>query len=230
MNTDKLATIKFNLDHYYPIKPSPNIFVVDNKACQCRELVVSADLDNLIIGQNYSISYSTLNNTALFDPSEQTIRAAANQQKFSTIMFLDPAKTHIVKAEISGTNILASQMCVIKCGELRGCDVPSDSNIVLNSYNNWEYRFDDFLVFKFIPMSGHSDVVISVASLPEIAPPSNLKLLHIPLINASTDILLNNTKVGTLIYLTRFDNRSVVMTKNNQNYTGTISPGVSHVV
>lgn len=230
MNTEKLATVKFNLDHYYPLKPSPNIFVVDNKACQCRELVVSADLDNLIIGQVYTITYSALNDTAMFDPAEQVIRAAAKQQKFSTIMYLDPAKTHIVKAEITGINIIASQMCVIKCGELRGCDVPSDSNIVLNSYNNWEYRFDDFLVFKFIPSSGHSDVTMSIPSLPEISPPSNLKLLHIPLINASSDIMLNTTKVGTLIYLTRFDNKSIVMTKNSQNYTGTITPGVSHVM
>ena len=145
----KIATIKFNLDHYTPQKPGQNIFVLDHKVCQCRELVITADLDGLVIGQSYTINYSAVNNTAIFDPSTQTISAASVQQKFSTIMYLDPAKTHIVKAEISGINILASQMCVIKCGELQRCEIPDGSNIVLNSKNNWEYKIDDFFSFNW---------------------------------------------------------------------------------
>lgn len=225
-----IATIKFNLDHYSPQKPGQNIFVLDHKICQCRELVISADLDNLIIGQQYTINYSALNNTALFDPSTQTIRAASKQQRFSTIMYIDPSKTHIVKAEISGINILASQMCVIKCGELQRCEVPDGSNIILNANNNWEYKFDDFSIFKFIPSANNTGVSLSVATLPEVTTPSNLRLSNIPLINSSTDIRLSGQKIGTLIYLTRFDNSAIVVTKNNQNYNGTISPGVFDVV
>lgn len=224
------ATVRFNLDHYSPQKPSQNIFVLDSKVCQCRELVLTADLDNLVVGQPYTITYSALNNTAIFDPSTQTIRAASNSQKFSTILYIDPSKTHIIKAEISGINILASQMCVVKCGELRGCEIPEGSNIVLNAKNNWEYKFDDFSIFKFIPTSSNNTVSISIGTIPEVAQPSNLRLSNTPLLNASTDIKIGTDKIGTLIYLTRFDNRLLTLTKNNQNYTGTIAPGVFYVV
>jgi hypothetical protein len=227
---NNIASIKFNIDHYLPKKPGQNIFVLDQKVCQCRELVISSDLDNLIIGQSYTINYSTINNTAIFDPANQTIRAAAKQQRFSTIMYIDPAKTHIVKAEVTGINITASQMCVIKCGELQKCEIPDGSSIVLNSKNNWEYKFNNFLIFKFIPAAGNNSVSLSVATIPEISSPSDLKLASIPLINASADIRLAGEKVGTIIYLTRFDKNNIVLTKNSQNYNGTISPGVFDVV
>lgn len=226
----KIASIKFNLDHYAPQRPGQNIFVLDHKVCQCRELVITADLDGLIIGQPYTINYSVLNNTAMFDPSTQIISAASTQQKFSTIMYLDPAKTHIVKAEITGINILASQMCVIKCGELQRCEIPEGSNIVLNSKNNWEYKFNDFAIFKFIPSPGNSTTYLSIPTIPEVSEPTNLSLSNIPLINASTDIMLNTDKIGTLIYLTKFDGSSIALNKNNQNYSGTIKPGVSNVI
>jgi len=226
----KIATIKFNLDHYAPQKPGQNIFVLDHKVCQCRELVITADLDGLIIGQSYIINYSAVNNTAIFDPSTQTISAASVQQKFSTIMYLDPAKTHIVKAEISGINILASQMCVIKCGELQRCEIPDGSNIVLNSKNNWEYKFDDFLIFKFIPVNTTDNISLTIPTIPEIASPANLRISNIPLINSSADIKISNVKVGTLIYLSKFDSKTISVSKNSQNYSGTITPGVFSIV
>ena len=145
-------------------------------------------------------------------------------------MYIDPTKTHIVKAEITGINIKASQMCVIKCGDLQRCEVPDGSNIVLNSRNNWEYKFNDFLIFKFIPAAGNNSVSLSVATIPEISSPSDLKLVTIPLINASADIRIGGEKVGTIIYLTRFDKKNIALTKNSQNYNGTISPGVFDVV
>lgn len=225
-----IATVKFNLDHYSPQKPGQNIFLLDHKICQCRELVISADLDGLIIGQEYTISYSVLNNTALFDPSNQIIRAASQSQKFSTIMYLDPSKTHIIKAEISGINILASQMCVVKCGQLQGCEIPVGSNILLNSKNNWEYKFNDFAIFKFIPYGNNTTVSLSVPTIPEVSEPANLSLSDTPLLNASTDIILSGNKIGTLIYLTKFDSSPITLTKNNQNYSGTIKPGVSNVI
>ena len=224
------TNINFNLDYYLPQKPRDNIFILAYKNCDCKEIIVSIDIDNLLVGQPYTISYSSVNNTSLFSPSEQTIRAASNAQKFSTIMYIDPTKTHIVKAEITGINIKASQMCVIKCGDLQRCEVPDGSNIVLNSRNNWEYKFNDFLIFKFIPAAGNNSVSLSVATIPEISSPSDLKLVTIPLINASADIRIGGEKVGTIIYLTRFDKKNIALTKNSQNYNGTISPGVFDVV
>jgi hypothetical protein len=226
----KIASIKFNMDHYSPTKPSENIFILDNKVCQCRELVLCADLSDLIIGQSYTITYSTLNNTALFDPQVQIIRAADNNQRFSTIAYIDPSKIHIVKAEISGINILASQMCVVKCGNLSGCEIPEGSNILLSSKNNWEYKFDDFLIFKFIPVNTADNISLTIPTIPEIASPANLRISNIPLINSSADIQLSNVKVGTLIYLSRFDSKTISVSKNSQNYSGTITPGVFSIV
>lgn len=221
------ANIRYNLDHYNPQKPGDNIFVLDNKDCACREIIVSSDLENLVIGQQYTITYSSVNNTAIFSPSTQIIRAAANSQKFSTIAHIDPAKTHIVKAEISGINILASQMCVIKCGNLQGCEVPQGSDIVLNSKNNWEYRLNDFVILKFTPTTGNSGVVLNLESIPAVSPNSDLISSSSPLITSSSDILQGGTKLGTLIYLSNFNNTTITINKNSQNYSGTITPGVS---
>jgi hypothetical protein len=225
-----LMNINFNLDYYSPQKPRDNIFLLANKSCECREIIVSIDLDNLIIGQSYTIVYSSVNQTAIFSPATQTIRAASNSQKFSTIAYIDPSKTHIVKAEISGINVTASQMCVIKCGDLQACEVIYGSDIVLNANNNWEYKFDDFSIFKFIPAPSNSTVSISIPTIPEVASPSNLRLSNVPLLNSSADIKISNVKIGTLIYLTKFDNSNLTITKNGQNYIGTITPGVFYVV
>jgi len=220
------VSIKYNLSHYSPKIINDNIFILDNKYCSGRELIVSAILENLIIGQTYTISYSTANNTAIFDPAVQTIRAAANTQKFSTIAYINPTKTHIVKAEINGVNVVASQMCVIKCGSLEGCELIEDADIVLNNKNNWEYKFDDFLIFKFIPINALDNTYLTIQTISEIASPASLKLSNTPLINSSADIKLNNVKIGTLIYLSKFDNRIISVSKNSQNYSGTITPGV----
>jgi hypothetical protein len=221
------TNINFNLDYYLPQKPRDNIFVLAYKNCECREIIVSIDIDNLIIGQSYTISYSSVNDTASFSPSEQTIRAAANAQKFSTIMYIDPIKTHIVKAEITGINIVASQMCVIKCGTLASCEVHEDSNIILSSYNNWEYKIDQLPIFKFVPSSTlYNDTVISVKNLPEISAKISLPKTISPLINASSDILIKGTKIGTLIYLSNFIHQNIIISSNNENYDTSIEQGV----
>lgn len=218
--------IRYNLDHYHPQSPSDNIFILDNQDCACRELIISADLGNLIIGQQYTVSYSSINNTAIFDPSTQVIRAAANSQKFSTIAYIDPSKTHIVKAEITGINVIASQMCVIKCGNLQGCEVPEGSNIVLSSKNDWEYKLNQFIILKFVPNPGNADVILTLSAIPSISPASDLISASSPLISSSADIMRNGVKLGTLIYLSDFNDTTIQVTKNSQNYTGTITPGV----
>ena len=224
------ASIKFNFDHYNPTKPSSNIVILDPQNCNCREIVVSVDLNNLIIGQSYNIQYSSVNNTAVFDPQNQTIRAASVDQKFSTIMYIDPSKTHIIKAEISGINILSSQMSVVKCGQLVSCEVSEDSMITLSSKNNWEYKFDNFLIFKFIPAPGNNDVVLTIPPIPEIFPISNLRLSQMPVINSSAEIRISTTTIGQLVYLSNFNNKTIKVIKNNQNYNGLVAPGVFNIV
>jgi hypothetical protein len=225
-----LASVKFNFDHYNPAKPSANIIVLDTQNCNCRELVACIDLSNLIIGQSYNIQYSSVNNTAVFDPQNQTIRAASEDQKFSTIMYIDPSKTHIIKAEISGVNILSSQMSVVKCGQLVSCEVSEDSLITLSSKNNWEYKFDNFLIFKFIPTNGNNDVILTIPPIPEIFPISNLRVSQSPVINSSSEIRISTTTIGQLIYLSNFNGKSIKAVKNSQNYTGLIAPGVFNIV
>jgi hypothetical protein len=121
-------------------------------------------------------------------------------------------------------------MCVIKCGELQRCEIPDGSNIVLNLKNNWEYKFDDFLIFKFIPVNISDNIYLTIPTIPEIASPANLRISNIPLINSSADIKLDNVKVGTLIYLSKFDSKTISVSKNSQNYSGTITPGVFSIV
>lgn len=224
------ASIQFNFDHYNPQKPSSNIIVLDRENCNCREIVTCVDLNDLIIGQPYNIQYSSVNNTAIFDPQNQTIRAASIDQKFSTIMYIDPSKTHIIKAEISGVNVASSQMAVVKCGQLSICEVSEDSLITLSSKNNWEYKFDNFLIFKFIPTNGNNDVVLSIPPIPEIFPISNLRMSQLPVINSSSEVRISTTTIGQLIYLSNFSGKSIKAVKNSQNYTGLITPGVFNIV
>lgn len=224
------TNIKFNLDYYSPDKPRDNIFVLAYKNCDCKEIILSIDLDDLIIGQTYTINYSSVNNTASFSPSTQTIRAASNSQKFSTIMVIDPDKTHIVKAEIAGINITASQMCVIKCGSLSGCEINESSNIVLNQKNNWEYKIDQLPIFKFAPVSSlYNSVVLSVNSLSYITSKDAIMKSVSPLISTSTDIYISSTKIGSLVYLSNFNGQGVTITANNQNYQTTIKQGVLNI-
>jgi hypothetical protein len=220
------ASIAYNLDHYAPRKLNDNIFVLDNKYCLCRELIISVDLKNLIIGQAYSVSYSSINNTAIFDPPTQTIRASANTQKFSTIAHIDPAKTHIVKAEIAGINTIASQMCVIKCGELQNCEVVEGSDIVLNSKNNWEYKVDNITILRFEPLDLLNNIELVFKSIPEISPNNAIIAENSPLITSSTNIILGTANIGLLVYLSLYDNKSFTASKSSQNYRGTLSPGV----
>lgn len=220
------VSIKYNLSHYSPKIINDNIFILDNKYCSCRELIVSVVLDNLIIGQRYIISYSTVNNTAIFDPPLQIVRAASNTQKFSTIAYIDPTKTHIVKAEINGVNVVASQMCVIKCGSLEGCESIEDANIVLSSKNNWEYRLDNITILKFKPLNASDDTVLVFKSIPEISPSNDIIVENSPLISSSTNIALDGNNIGLLVYLSSYNNKTFTATKSSQNYIGTISPGV----
>jgi len=221
------TSINFNLDYYSPQKPRDNIIVLAYKNCECREIIVSLDINNLIIGQSYSINYSTLNNTASFSPTNQIIRASANSQKLSTLMRIDPTKIHIVKAEISGINITASQMCVVKCGTLSDCEVNDGSDIVLSVYNNWEYKVDQLPIFKFIPYSNqYRDTVISIGNIQEISSKIGLLKSISPLINTSSDVKILGVKIGTLVYLSNFINQSISVTSNNQKYDSSIDQGV----
>jgi hypothetical protein len=220
------VSIKYNLSHYSPKIINDNIFILDNKYCSCRELIVSVVLENLIIGQTYTISYSAANNTAVFDPPSQTVRAASNTQQFSTMVYIDPAKTHIVKAEINGINVVASQMCVIKCGSLEGCESIEDADIVLSSKNNWEYKLNNIIILKFNPLNISDDTQLVFKSIPEISPSNNIIVENSPLITSSTNVLLDTANIGLLVYLSLYDNKSFTATKSSQNYIGTISPGV----
>lgn len=224
------TNIKFNLDYYSPEKPRENIFVLAYKNCDCKEIILSIDLDNLIIGQTYTINYSSVNNTATFSPATQTIRAAANSQKFSTIMVIDPDKTHIVKAEITGINISASQMCVIKCGALVGCEINENSDIVLKNSNNWEYKIDQIPIFRFVPSSSsYNSVTLSINNLSYITSKESIIKSVSPLLNTSTDIYISSTKIGSLVYLSNFNGQNITITANNQNYQTTIKQGVLNV-
>jgi hypothetical protein len=221
------TSINFILDYYSPIKPRDNIFLLAYKNCDCREIILSIDINNLIIGQSYTVEYSTVNDTSSFSPSTQIVKASANYQKISTIMYIDPSKIHIVKVEVSGVNITASQMCVIKCGTLNSCEVNEKLDIVLNEYNDWEYKIDQFPIIKFVPYdSSYNDVIISIDNLEEIS--STIALLEAvsPLINVSSDIKISGTKIGTLICLSNFVNQGISVTSGGIKRDSIISQGV----
>jgi len=221
------ATIKFNLDHYNPKNLGQNdIFVLSNKICNCDSLILSVDLNNLIIGQPYTISYKSINNSNIvIDPSGQVINAASVSQKFSTIIKnIDTIKSNIIQADISGLNISASQMCIIKCDQIDNCAISTNYDIVLNNRNNWTYSVGNIKIAQFKPYENNAITQITIKNTSPLPDANSLIGLYSPIIYTSSSI----TGHGVLYYLSKFERYSGLFklanssTPTNKN----ITPGV----
>ena len=99
----------------------------------------------------------------------------------------------------------------------------SNSLLVLNAANNWTYRFNDFLIIRYIPVnSSDTNAFITIPALESVLLPQIGQPSPIPL---SASINRGTTKIGDLLFINGYLNRSIVLNTNNTSYQSSINIG-----
>lgn len=96
------------------------------------------------------------------------------------------------------------------------------NNIELNSANNWTYRFNNFLIIRFIPVSTSSQYIIRVPQLPNELLPQPGQPAPIP---SSSSVNLGSDKIGDLLFIAPYFNKSITLLNNSNSYSSTINIG-----
>lgn len=101
-----MATLNISFDFsYYNKTETDQIVQFSDTELPGDRMILSATAGGLTPGTQYNLNFELTNsNDEIFEPSQQTIYASNNTQKFSTIAFLIPKRAYIIKATITPAN------------------------------------------------------------------------------------------------------------------------------
>lgn len=99
--------------------------------------------------------------------------------------------------------------------------------IVLSQSNNWTYRFNDFLIIRYVATVTDNSIVLSVPSLPNILLPQPGQPSPIP---SSSSIIrkqgvTTETKIGDLIFINSYIGQNIILNTGPNTYNSTINIG-----
>lgn len=97
------------------------------------------------------------------------------------------------------------------------------ANIELNSANNWTYRFNNFLVIRFIPSS--SDQNQYVFKLPKLSDGLLPQLGQPAPIPSSSSVIIGSDKIGDLLFINSYFNKPIVLAIGTSQYNSTTNIG-----
>lgn len=131
----------------------------------------------------------------------------------------------LLKAILTDGHYTSEDFLMVECMEDSPNPTPTPAlsdYIELNSANNWTYRFNNFLIVRFIPTSTSSQYVIRIPKLLNEILPQPGQPAPIP---SSSSVSFGSNKIGDLLFTTGYVNKSIVLLDNSNSYSSTINIG-----